>query len=67
MSACTVEKMTNHHDTGVFGHLNEVLHTWRRRYVERSELAAWTDRDLNDVGLSWDDVAHEAEKPFWRA
>jgi uncharacterized protein YjiS (DUF1127 family) len=67
MSACTVDKMTNHHDTGFLGHLNEVMHTWHRRYVERCELAAWTDRDLNDVGLSWDDVAHEAEKPFWRA
>jgi uncharacterized protein YjiS (DUF1127 family) len=26
-----------------------------------------SDRDLHDVGLSWSDVATEAEKPFWRA
>jgi uncharacterized protein YjiS (DUF1127 family) len=24
-------------------------------------------RDLHDVGLSWSDIAHEAQKPFWRA
>jgi len=67
MSACTAQQMTNHHGLGIFSQLREVLHLWHRRYVERSELAAWTDRDLNDVGLSWDDVAHEIEKPFWRA
>jgi uncharacterized protein YjiS (DUF1127 family) len=59
--------MTNHHASGFLGHVTEILHTWRRRYVERAELAVWTDRDLNDVGLSWDDVADEVEKPFWRA
>jgi len=32
-----------------------------------AELARWTERDLHDVGLSWSDIAHEAEKPFWRA
>ncbi len=67
MSACTTEMMTNHHPYGLFGRAGELLHIWRRRYHERSELAAWTDRDLNDVGLSWDDVAQEVEKPFWRA
>jgi len=30
-------------------------------------LAELSDRDLHDVGLSWSDVALEAEKPFWRA
>ena len=66
MSAQIQDLMTNHHEAGFFGHVGEILHTWHRRYVERGELAAWTDRDLNDVGLSWDDVAHEIEKPFWR-
>ena len=27
----------------------------------------WSARDLQDVGLSWSDVAYEADKPFWRA
>jgi len=30
-------------------------------------LAELTARDLHDVGLSWSDIAYEAEKPFWRA
>jgi len=47
--------------------LSETIHTWRQRYETRRELTQWTDRDLHDVGLSWSDVAREAEKPFWRA
>jgi uncharacterized protein YjiS (DUF1127 family) len=66
MSACTPQTMTNHHDSTFFGQLGETWRTWHRRFVERHELANWTDRDLSDVGLSWDDVAQEIEKPFWR-
>jgi uncharacterized protein YjiS (DUF1127 family) len=40
---------------------------WRRRRLERIELAAFTERNLNDVGLSLGDVLHEINKPFWRA
>jgi uncharacterized protein YjiS (DUF1127 family) len=67
MSTCTHESMTNHHVPGVLDHMSEVLHTWRQRYRTRRELTQWTERDLHDVGLSWSDVAGEAEKPFWRA
>ena len=67
MSTCTHETMTNHHDTGLFAHLSETLHTWRERVRQRRELAQWTDRDLHDVGLSRSDIVYEAEKPFWRA
>ncbi|MFY9957354.1 DUF1127 domain-containing protein [Bradyrhizobium sp.] len=67
MSSCTHKTMTNHHDSGLFAHLSETLHTWRERVRQRRELAQWTDRDLHDVGLSWSDIVHEAEKPFWRA
>jgi len=59
--------MTNHHVPGVLVQLSETLHVWRQRYESRRELTQWTDRDLHDVGLSWSDIAHEAEKPFWRA
>ena len=59
--------MTNHHVPGIWTHLGETLHIWRRRYQARQELAQWTDRDLRDVGLSWSDIANEVEKPFWRA
>jgi uncharacterized protein YjiS (DUF1127 family) len=59
--------MTNHHDTGLFAQLSDTFHTWRDRARQRRELAQWSERDLHDVGLSRSDVAHEAEKPFWRA
>jgi uncharacterized protein YjiS (DUF1127 family) len=67
MSTCTHETMTNHHGSGLFSQLNDTFHTWRDRVRQRRELAQWTDRDLRDVGLSWSDIVHEAEKPFWRA
>jgi uncharacterized protein YjiS (DUF1127 family) len=67
MSTLTHEPMTNHHAEGVLGQLSETLHTWRRRYRCRHELAQWTERDLHDVGLTRGDVAFETEKPFWRA
>jgi len=67
MSTLTHESMTNHHVPGVLGQLIEILHTWRRRYRTRHELAQWTDRDLHDVGLSKGDIVFETEKPFWRA
>lgn len=65
MSAFAVHPMTNHH--GFIETVADVVRTWRRRAAERAELAIWTDRDLNDVGLSRDDVMLEVEKPFWRS
>ena len=38
-----------------------------RGYQSRRELAQWSERELHDIGISWSDVAYEAEKPFWRA
>jgi uncharacterized protein YjiS (DUF1127 family) len=67
MSSCSDVSMTNHHSQGFFAHLGEIFHTWRDRQRNRRELAQWTERDLHDVGLSWSDIVHEAEKPFWRA
>ncbi|HLZ05597.1 MAG TPA: DUF1127 domain-containing protein [Bradyrhizobium sp.] len=67
MSILTHETMTNHHVTSVWAQLGETFRTWRQRYQRRSELTQWTERDLHDVGSSWSDVVHEAEKPFWRA
>jgi uncharacterized protein YjiS (DUF1127 family) len=67
MSTCTHESMTNHHAHGVWTSLSETFHLWRQRYQTRRELSQWTDRDLHDVGISWSDIVHEAEKPFWRA
>ena len=47
--------------------LDLVRRVWRERREQRLELAKWNERDLHDVGLSWSDIAFEAEKPFWRA
>jgi uncharacterized protein YjiS (DUF1127 family) len=75
MATCTAEKMTNHHQISnlPLGHpdiltgLRHLLRTWHQRFEQRYELARISERDLNDVGMTWDDVAHEVDKPFWRA
>jgi len=67
MSTLTQNSMTNHHAPGLINQIGETLHVWQQRYRTRRELAQWSNRDLQDVGLSWSDIALEAEKPFWRA
>lgn len=44
----------------------EVVRTWRRRIRYRHELAAMNERQLNDMGICWAEVAFEIEKPCWR-
>jgi uncharacterized protein YjiS (DUF1127 family) len=65
LSAC--ENVTNNHESGVLARLGRHLQVWFDRWRQRDELTHWSDRELHDVGLSWSDVAREAEKPFWRA
>ena len=67
MSTFTHESMINHHESGILSQVVETLHVWRQRYRSRRELANWSERELHDIGISWSDVAYEAEKPFWRA
>ena len=67
MSIYTHEMMTNHHVMGIWASLSDTFHLWRERYRTRQELAQWSERDMRDVGISWSDIAHEVEKPFWRA
>ncbi len=67
MSTCSHESMVNHQEPGVLAQLGETIQVWRDRRRQRRELTHWTARDLHDVGLSWSDIVHEAEKPFWRA
>jgi uncharacterized protein YjiS (DUF1127 family) len=59
--------MINHHGSGLLARLSETLHIWRRRQLQRRQLAELSERERHDVGLSWSDVVYEAEKPFWRA
>jgi uncharacterized protein YjiS (DUF1127 family) len=33
----------------------------------RRELARLSEGELHDIGRSWGDIAHEVDKPFWRA
>jgi uncharacterized protein YjiS (DUF1127 family) len=67
MSVFTHESMINHHGSGFLAQLSETLRLWRERQQQRRLLATLSERDLHDVGLSWSDIAYEAEKPFWRA
>ena len=67
MSTLIHDSMTNHHAPGLLQQVSETLHVWHERYRTRRELSQWTARDLQDVGLSWSDIAFEADKPFWRA
>ncbi|HVV42698.1 MAG TPA: DUF1127 domain-containing protein [Nitrobacter sp.] len=67
MSTCSQTTMTNHHDTGAWAALGATFHVWRERIHQRRELSRWTERDVHDVGLSWTEISHEADKPFWRA
>jgi uncharacterized protein YjiS (DUF1127 family) len=67
MSTYTHESMINHHEPGLLTQLADTLHVWRQRYQARRELASWSERELHDIGISWSDIAYEAEKPFWRA
>ena len=67
MSACTTNVMTNHHQSSIFSRTFETLRIWHQRQQSRRQLAQLSARDLHDVGLSWSDIAYEAEKPFWRA
>ncbi len=39
---------------------------WLKRIRERRELAALTEHELTDIGITPADVFWETEKPFWR-
>ena len=67
MSTLTHQSMINHHQSGIFARTVETLQIWHKRQQSRRQLAQLSARDLHDVGLSWSDIAYEAEKPFWRA
>ncbi|MDH3660735.1 MAG: DUF1127 domain-containing protein [Alphaproteobacteria bacterium] len=49
--------------SGIFGRIE----SWRLRHAQRKSLAMLDDRLLEDDGLSRQDVAEEADKPFWRS
>lgn len=44
-----------------------LLTAWRKRVRQRRELAALDYRAQRDIGVTPSEVAHEANKPFWKA
>lgn len=45
---------------------DRVFATWRRRTLERYELARLTYRSLQGLGIGPTDVQRKVSKPFWR-
>jgi uncharacterized protein YjiS (DUF1127 family) len=39
---------------------------WRARYRDRRQLAAMSERELQDMGICRADIADEIGRPFWR-
>ena len=44
-----------------------MVRTWRERARSRAELAARSDRELQDIGTCRSSISDEISKPFWRA
>ena len=47
--------------------LRGLIVEWLHRIESRRDLAALSDRELRDIGITRVDALGEAEKPFWRA
>jgi uncharacterized protein YjiS (DUF1127 family) len=41
------------------------LQEWRRRHRSRTSLSELNDRMLKDIGVTYAEAEHEANKPFW--
>ena len=41
--------------------------TWREHRRTRCQLAAMSERELQDMGICRSEIVHEIGKPFWRA
>jgi uncharacterized protein YjiS (DUF1127 family) len=48
------------------GGLVGLVRLWKRRIVQRRELATLDARMLRDIGVTRTEAQHEAAKPFWR-
>ena len=52
---------------GLLGRFWSLILQWQERAGQRHALAELDDRMLKDIGLNRAEVAHEIDKPFWRA
>ena len=43
------------------------VRVWHKRRRTRRQLAVMSERELQDIGICWSDIASEVGKPFWRA
>jgi uncharacterized protein YjiS (DUF1127 family) len=43
-----------------------LVRSWRERSRVRRQLAAMSERELQDIGLYPADIAEEIRRPFWR-
>ncbi|QWG22392.1 DUF1127 domain-containing protein [Bradyrhizobium sediminis] len=45
--------------------LPALLRLWRERGRVCGQLAAMSERELQDIGVCWSEIASEVGKPFW--
>ncbi|QRY80617.1 DUF1127 domain-containing protein [Pseudomonas sp. PDNC002] len=50
----------------LLGHLPRLLSEWRRNALTRRHLAALSELQLADIGISPSERVREISKPFWR-
>jgi uncharacterized protein YjiS (DUF1127 family) len=50
----------------MLGAIVATLRDWRRRGIERGELARLDERALRDIGVDPGAVNYEMRQPFWR-
>jgi uncharacterized protein YjiS (DUF1127 family) len=50
----------------ILGKALATLREWRRRIRGRAELAAMSDRMLQDIGITRAEAQYLSRKPFWR-
>jgi len=43
----------------------KTLHMWQKRFEQRQQLGRQDTRSLHDMGMSRQEAAGEAAKPFW--
>jgi len=46
--------------------IRATMQIWRARARARRQLAALSERELQDMGTNWSSIADEVSKPFWR-
>jgi uncharacterized protein YjiS (DUF1127 family) len=67
MAEMSLSDLRKYHSPSRWQLLAELFQLWRKRSVERAELAHMDERELHDIGLSPAMIAYELNKPFWRA